>query len=178
MSNVQTHEIEPVPISTDASEPKPATALTYPPLSDLDLRRYAGQCGVRYPTEHGADLYRMAELVPLHLRASFEAGLGTARAFYRTEVEQRGQEPAVQPIPDVLALYLDLGFVSTPKLLDGYQRARQLGHQTAFLAELGRRNTKAIGYLRDMVKGVPVREMVVLEQLPLKALSQTPNGVA
>ncbi len=66
----------------------------YPALSELDITRYAQQIKVSYPTTDGAALYQIAALIPLHLRPSFEAGLGDAREAYRTEVDQRGSEPA------------------------------------------------------------------------------------
>lgn len=141
----------------------------YPALSELDIARYAEQVGVRYPTLDGAELYQIAEIVPLPLREAFEAGLGNALASYRIEVEQRGQKPQEKPIPDLLALYLKLGFVSTADLLAGYKQACQMGHQLLFLDALKNRNTKAIEYLTLMLSGQRLRENVVIQRLPRQA---------
>jgi len=48
-------------------------------MSELDIVHYAGLVDVRYPSNNGTELYKIAEIVPLRLRAAFEAGLGDSR---------------------------------------------------------------------------------------------------
>ncbi len=165
---------EPPENGTMASPPKAAIdvpiasgpAITSPPMSELDIIRYAGQLGLRYPTTDSSDLYRIAQIIPISLRSAFEAGLGSALEAYRAEVARRGVEPQEQPIPDILAAYLSLGFISTAHLFDGYQHACQMGHKVNFLAALWSRNRKAWDYLEVMIGGTRLRESVVIQPLP------------
>jgi hypothetical protein len=140
----------------------------YPAMSELDITRYAQQIKLPYPTTDGTVLYQIAECIPLHLRASFEAGLGDAQAIYRTEVEQRG-DPEFRAVRDILPLYLKMGFVSTTELFEGYQHACTMGQKMEFLQVLRTRNEKAIEYLKAMVAGTRLREHVVIQNLPLEA---------
>jgi len=152
----------------DHSDPQEDVQV-YPAMSELDITRYAQQIKLSYPTTDGVALYQIAELIPLHLRASFEAGLGDAEAAYRAEVEQHGGEPEYKIVRDILPLYLKMGFVSTSDLFEGYQHACAMGQKIEFLRALRTRNEKAIEYLKAMVSGIRLREHVVIQNLPLEA---------
>jgi len=56
-----------------------STDASWSPMSELDIVHYAGLVDVRYPSNNGTELYKIAEIVPLRLRAAFEAGLGDSR---------------------------------------------------------------------------------------------------
>jgi len=135
-------------------------------MSELDIARYAGLVSVRYPTSDGAELYKIAEIIPLRLRAAFEAGLGDSCDCYRAEVKQRGSEPSEQPIPDILAVYMFLGFVSTEALYQAYKHACEMGHKMPFLTALSSRSSKAIEHLKAMVAGKHYHANMVIASLP------------
>lgn len=143
-----------------------STDTSWPPMSELDIARYAGLVSVRYPTSDGAELYKIAEIIPLRLRAAFEAGLGDSCDCYRAEVKQRGSEPSEQPIPDILAVYMFLGFVSTEALYQAYKHACEMGHKMPFLTALSSRSSKAIEHLKAMVAGKHYHANMVIASLP------------
>jgi len=143
-----------------------STDTSWPPMSELDIARYAGLVDVRYPTSSGAELYKIAEIIPLRLRAAFEAGLGDSCDCYRAEVKQRGVEPSEQPIPDILAVYMFLGFVSTETLYQAYKHACEMGHKMPFLTALNSRSSKAIEHLKALVAGKRYHANMVIASLP------------
>jgi len=142
-----------------------------PPMTAQDIARYAQQVDVQYPTTDGAALYKIAEIVPRHLRAAFEIALGEAFMPYFEEVLRREQDPPEKEVRDVLALYLTMGFISADVLYDGYKHACELGHKMPFLTALNSRNPKAISLLKEMIAGQKVREMIVIQAIP-----KYPNG--
>ncbi len=142
-----------------------------PPMTAQDIARYAQQVDVHYPTTDGAALYKIAEIVPRHLRAAFEIALGEAFMPYFEEVLRREQDPPEKEVRDVLALYLTMGFISADVLYDGYKHACELGHKMPFLTALNSRNPKAISLLKEMIAGQKVREMIVIQAIP-----KYPNG--
>jgi hypothetical protein len=131
-------------------------------MSPAEIARYAAQVNVPYPTTNGGELYRIAEIIPRWRRDAFEEGLGEAIGSYYEEVARRGQEPAEQPIPDVLALYLLPGLVTAAALHEAYQRAHAVGHGPTFLAALAVRSAKAVAILKAWLAGNRVREAVVI----------------
>ena len=134
-------------------------------MSQAEIGRYAEQIGVTYPTADGADLYRIAALIPFARRAAFEYGLGDAVGAYYDEVAKQGQEPALQPIPDVVALYVLPGLVSAADLFAGYQRARDAGHGEAFRSALRQRNPKASDVLDAWLAGKRFSETVMITRV-------------
>ncbi len=127
-------------------------------VAPFEIARYARQIGIDYPTPNGPDLYRIAALIPRPLRAAYEAGLGDAVNAYFEEVGKQGHEPAVQPVPDVLALYLLPGLVSAEELYVAYQRARAAGYGRAFEKALGERSKRAPDVLSRWLRGDRSRE--------------------
>ncbi len=75
-------------------------------MTAQDIARYAEQVQVQYPTSDGAELYKIAEIVPRHLRTVFEVVLGDAFTPYFEEVLRRKQDPPERPISDILAVVL------------------------------------------------------------------------
>jgi len=154
-------------VQTDTTvQDSEADEIELPPMTAQDIARYAQQVDVQYPTADGAALYKIAEIVPLHLRSAFEVALGDAFTPYFEEVLRREEDPPEQSIPDILALYLPMGFVSAEKLYEGYKHACAMGHKMPFLTALHDQNTKAIEYLKEMVAGKRIRGYVVIQYLP------------
>jgi hypothetical protein len=135
-------------------------------LPDPFLRQSPIEADVRYPTTDGANLYQIAQLVPTYLRKAFETGLGQAHEPYRTEVNQCGAEPVELPIRDILAIYLNLGFMPTAALHDGYRNACRMGHKQAFWDALALRNEKALEQLKLMITERKLPGMVLVPRLP------------
>jgi len=162
MSNVQS---PPIGHDSEVQDEEP----TLPPITVRDIAQYAEQVHVQYPTSNGAELYKIAEIVPRHLRTAFEVALGDAFTSYFEEVLRREQDPPERPIPDILALYLPNGFVSAKKLYNGYKHACEMGHKMAFLTALNDQNTKAVDHLKELVAGRHIREYVVIQHLPCEA---------
>jgi hypothetical protein len=165
---VPTVSTEPVTTNnaTDTNEPDESNEPDYPPMSELDIARYAIEADVRYPTTDGVNLCQIAQLVPTYLRKAFETGLGQANESYRTEVNQRGAEPVELPIRDILAIYLNLGFMPTAALYDGYKNACRMGHKQVFWNALALRNEKALEQLKLMITGRKLPGMVLVPRLP------------
>jgi hypothetical protein len=135
------------------------------PMSQGEIARYAEQIGVTYPTNEGADLYRIAALIPFARRATFEYGLGDAVSAYYDEVARQGREPVLQPIPDVVALYVLPGLVSAAGLFAGYQRACEAGHGEVFRSGLRQRNPKAAEVLDAWLAGKRFSETVLIARV-------------
>ncbi len=133
-------------------------------MSPTEISRYAAQVNTSYPTTNGGELYRIAEIIPRWRRDAFEQGLGEAVGSYYEEVARRGQEPAEQPIPDVLALYVLPGLVTAGALHEAYQRAQAVGHGPAFMTALQARSVKAIAILKAWLAGNQVRETVLIDR--------------
>lgn len=162
VSNVQPEIVEPENIFDD---------LEVLPMTALDIAYYARQIDVPYPTLDGADLYKIAEVVPRHLRDAFEITLGDTFIPYWNEVLRGEQDPPEKEVRDILALYLPMGFMSCDALYEGYQHACELNHKMPFLTALNTRNSKAILYLKEMVAGKKIRVMVLVQAIP-----KYPNG--
>ncbi len=148
--------------TTDEVTSKP---LDYPAMTPPDIGRYAVEAEAKYPNSDGAMLYQTAQIVPLRLRPSFEAGLGPARTAYQAEVAQRG-EPPEQPIPDILGVYLSLGFMFASALHKGYEQACLMGHKQEFWDALALRNERALESLKAMIAGRKLSGMVLVPRLP------------
>jgi len=142
----------------------------YPTMSELDIIRYAIEAEVKYPTTDGAELYKIAQIIPLRLRNSFEYGLGDLYTDYLPEMARRGEPPEL-PIPDILGLYLSLGFMLAADLYKGYERACLMGHKQEFWDALALRNEKALESLKAMIAGRKLSGMVLVPRLP-----KYPNG--
>ncbi len=143
-----------------------ADDIELPPMTAQDIGRYAQQVDVGYPTTDGAALYKIAEIVPRHLRAAFEIALGEAFMPYFEEVLRREQDPSEKLIPDILALYLPMGIISAEKLYEGYKHACQMSHKIPFLTVLNARNEKAVSLLKEMVAGKYIRQNIFIDRLP------------
>ena len=168
-ADITTIQANPEPVAVELDEEESSTP-DYPIMSQLDISRYAEEAEVKYPTIDGAELYQIAQLVPLRLRTSFEAGLGDLYSAYLPVMARRGEPPEL-PIPDILELYLNLGFMLAADLHKGYERACLMGHKQEFWNALTLRNEKALECLKAMIAGRKLSGMVLVPRLP-----KYPNG--
>ncbi len=132
-------------------------------MSPTEIAGYAAQVNISSLTTNGGsftgDYPELAE-------GCLRARLGEAVGSYCEEVARRGQEPAEQPIPDVLALHHLSGLVTAAELHRSYQGVLAPGHSHAFLTALQARNAKAVAILKAWLAGHAVRETVVIDRSP------------
>jgi hypothetical protein len=169
-----TSDVQPLPdehqtaeedLTASQAEPVDPVQRNVSPMSRGEIARYAEQIGVTYPTGNGADLCRIAALIPFTRRAAFEYGLGDAVGAYYDEVARQGQEPALQPIPDIVTLYVLPGLVSAADLFAGYQRACEASHGEVFRSTLQQRNPKAADVLDAWLAGKRSSETVLITRV-------------
>ena len=141
-------------------------------MPQAEIAPYASQVGVAYPTMNGADLYRIAEIIPRWRRTASEAGLDGAIGMYYNELARQGHEPPERPIPSLLMLYMRSGIVSVAELFTSYQQACADRHGQAFLKALQQHNMKAVQILQSWLMGKQRHDMVVIDYVAGDTLAQ------